>query len=489
MYDILLVYPPYLSKYKNPPLGLAYIGSYLESNGYSVKILDMDPLGIDFNDLEKLIKKNKPAIIGISFMTNQFGSAIKISQIVKKTDPAIKVVVGGNHASALSEELLGYDTVDIVVVGEGEYTMLELIEALDRENEDLSQIDGLAFRQNGSVFQTPRRQLIEDLDMLPFPLWRDFPIRKYSEMIIGVKEELPAFSVLATRGCPYRCAFCSSHIIFDRKIRFRSPRNILDELLFLYEHYRAKHFNFIDDTLTINHKLVLQLCNLIIEGGYDFKWIANARVNTVTLELLQKMRQAGCTNINFGIESGDPRVRKNINKNIAADEIKNAHKWAKQVGMIVSSYFMVGNKGEGWESVEMTIQLARELMTDCPTCSIATPFPGTPMYHEFGRNGWIRVKDWNKYYTTPHLIQDYVPICINDKMDQSEISNAYYYINAEFAKIKLKTKYGKFFFINPKLLKKEVLTRLNQQGLGGSLKLAYKVLKGLVRNVWNLRNL
>lgn len=485
--EILLIYPPYLAKYKNPPLGLAYLGSYLEKNGYSVKILDMDPLGLNFNDIEKIIKDKKPRIVGVSFMTNQFGNAIKISNIVKKVDPKISFVMGGNHATALPEELLNFSTIDFVIYGEGEISFLKLVDNIYKENIDYTSIKGLAFKDGGKIIINEPSPLIPDLDILPVPLWRDFPVHAYSEMIMGEKSELPAFSVMATRGCPAKCAFCSSHTVFTRTFRNRSPQHILSELLSLKENFGAKHINFVDDTFTINKKVIFEFCELLISWRYNFKWIANARVNSITLELLEIMKEAGCVNINFGVESGDPLVRKNIDKGISSQQIINAHSWAKKVGMIVSTYFMVGNKDEDWKSIEMTINLSKELKSDHPSCSIATPFPDTPMYYEFEKNGWIKVRDWDRYYTTPHLIHDYEPTCITNKMNQKEILSAYYYVNAEFAKIKLVTKYGKNYLFNSKFYKKEIFTRVMQQGVWGFTKLMHKLLKGFFKNVWNLR--
>lgn len=484
--EILLVYPPYLSKYKNPPLGLAYLGSYLESNGYPVNIIDMDPMEYKLSDLEFYIRNERPRVVGISFMTNQFGSAIEISKIIKKIDSNIKVVMGGNHASSLSEELAEYDSVDFVVVGEGEITTLELIRSFDTKHNDFSKIKGLVYKNGNSIFRTPPRPLIENLDTIPFPLWRDFPINKYDEMILGTDEELPAFSIMATRGCPSKCAFCSSHVVFTRRSRKRTAKNIFDEMVFLNKNYGAKHFNFLDDTFTIDQNLVKDFCDLIIESKFGFKWIANARVNTVTLNLLKLMKSAGCLNINFGVESGDPGVRKNIHKGVTSEQIENAHMWAREVGMKVFSYFMVGNRGENWDSINKTIELAKKLKTDHPSCSIATPFPGTPMQEEFEKNDWIKIKDWNKYYTTPHLIQNFIPVCVTDKLTQQEILDAYYYVNAEFAKIKLKTKYGKYYIFKLKFYQKEVYKRLSNQGIIEFSKLTIKMIKGFIQNVRNL---
>lgn len=481
MPDVLLVYPPYLSKYKNPPLGLGYIGSCLEHNGYTVKILDMDPIGYDFNDLEDYVRRGKPDIVGISFMTNQFSNAMRVSEIIKKICPEIPVIMGGNHASALPEELLKKESIDFVVIGEGEITMLELVHELGKSVPDFSKVCGIAYRQDGHIEYTPKRELIDDLDSLPFPLWRDFPPDEYSEMIIGTKEELPAFSILATRGCPNNCAFCSSHVIFTRRFRARSPQNVLDEMLFLNEEYGARHFNFVDDTFTISKSVISEFCDLLLENNLDFQWICNARVNTVTEGLLMKMRAAGCRNVCFGVESGDNRVRENISKNVKLNQIIDAHRWARKAGMVVISFFMVGNLGEDWDSIENTVKLAEELDTDVPTCSIATPFPGTRMRAIAEKNGWIKVRNWDRYLTSPHLMQDYMPVSVNGAMSQQELLDAYYYVNARFARKKLRSKYGQHYYANPVFYRKEIGKRFQERGAGEMLKLSYKMIRALAK--------
>lgn len=478
MTDILLIFPPYPSSYKNPPLGLAYLAACAERQGYGTKILDMDPMGIPLSGLDKHIKEQNPKLVGISFMTNQFGNAIKVAQIAKCVLPRVPVVVGGNHVSALPEEITKHDFVDFAVLREGEITFLELIENLHTGPTQWEKIDGLVFKENGSLVKNQSRALIEELDSLPFPKWDDFPVEAYSEKIHGVDEKLPVFSVLTSRGCPGKCAFCSSHTVFTRRFRKRSAENIYAEMQFLEDKFGARHFNFIDDTLTIDKQRIRKLCDLIIADRKQYRWIANARVNTVSEELLKRMHGAGCRNICFGVESGDPRVRKNIGKQISEEQIKNAHSWAKKAGLVVSSFFMVGNLSETWQSVEQTIALAKALRSDHPTCTIATPFPDTQFMEEAEKNGWLATKDWNKYITTPHLDQDYSPVSTNGFLSGKELLQAYYKVNAAFIKTKLATKYGDKYLLNPEFYIREIGGRIKNQGLRNLLLLGLNLLKG-----------
>jgi anaerobic magnesium-protoporphyrin IX monomethyl ester cyclase len=485
MFDILLVYPPYISKYKNAPLGLGYLASVAEKNGFTVKIVDMDPSGITLSDLNNLIKKNAPKLVGISFMTNQFSNALSVAKIVKHANAEISIIVGGNHVSAIPEEIIRYDFIDFAVVGEGEVTFQQFIEILSKGNNNWQDIDGLIFKRNGNIITNKKRDLIQDLDTIPFPKWDDFPYQVYSEKIIGVLEELPVFSVLTSRGCPGKCSFCSSHVVFTRRYRERSANNIFQELQFLEEKFGARHFNFVDDTLTINKKRIEELCDLLIKSNKKIRWIANARVNNVNPELLQKMYQAGCRNICFGVESGDPVVRENIGKRISEEQIKNAHAWAKKAGLIVTSFFMVGNLGETWQSIEKTIALAKELKSDYPTCSIATPYPGTRFMEEAEKHNWIITKNWDEYITSPHLNQKYSPVSSNGLMSAEDILRGYYKINAAFSKIKLITRYGEWYLLNNEFYIKEVIKRIVNQGFKHTFKLGFNLLKGKISNSTN----
>ncbi|MBT3219366.1 MAG: radical SAM protein [Proteobacteria bacterium] len=480
MANIVLVFPPYLSSYKSPPLGVAYLAAVAERAGHQATLIDMNGLGTCFSELSQRLTEIEPDIVGVSFMTNQFGNAIKAAQTARSALPQASIVLGGNHASALPEESLGYDAVDYVILREGEVTFLELIEALEGQKIAPQDIKGLAFRHEGQVVRTPPRELIEDLDSLPFPKWDDFPVEAYSDRLVGVGDTHPVFSVLTSRGCPNKCAFCSSHTVFTRKYRKRSAKNIFAELEYLEERFGAQHFHFVDDTLTIDKDRVRELCSLVRDNGKNYRWIANARVNTVSKELLREMYLAGCRNLGYGVESGDPAVRKAIAKGISSEQIRNAHTWAREAGLITSSYFMVGNMGETWESIDKTIALAKELNSDNPNCAIATPFPDTTMMAEAEKHGWLRTKDWDQYITTPHIVPDYLPVSSNGILTVEEMLRAYYKVSASFAEAKLITRYGKRYWLNPRLYAREIVNRSRRQGVVSTTRLGLKLLRGKV---------
>lgn len=481
MASVALIFPSYSYHLKSPPLGLAYIGSFLRDKGHSVSIIDMDALGMTFSDLRNAVESKKPDMVGISAMTPQIESAFKIAEKVKQVDKSIPVVIGGIHSSVFPEQVLNNKWVDFVVIGEGEISFYELVEKIS-SNDSLSfkEVKGIGYRNNNQIVITPQRSLIRDLDSLPFPLWEELQFHKSSRILSTDSENSKTYPILGTRGCPYHCIFCASNTVFKRAYRSRSAENIYEEILFLRKKYKAKQFDFVDDTFTINKEVLLSLCDLILENKLDIKFSLNARVNTVDEEMLRKIKKAGCINLDFGVESGDPSVLRKLRKGINRDQIESTHHLAKKVGLHVTSFFMVGNPGEDWASIKKTVDFVKTLETDYPTCSIATPFPGTELYEIGNRNGWIKVRDWSKYITTPYFMNNYQPVMSNGVLSQEEILKAYYYLNAEFAKIKLRTKYGKYYYFNFRFYKNEFFNRIQDKGIIGLLKLIYQLLKSWI---------
>jgi len=404
MSDVLLIYPPYTWEMKHPPLGLAYIAAVLERARYSVSLCDMNPLKLGVEDIGDVIKEHSPKVVGLSSMTPQISTVHHIAQVVKSIDPSIYVVVGGPHASALPDDTLKeYPAIDFTAVGEGEMLMVELVGTLLDGALIFQHIDGLAYRENGAVRINPLRAPYMDLDAIPLPAWHLLPMDKYSVPGYGGKISERTQVILTSRACPYQCVFCDSHSIFGRTFRSRSTENIIEEMEFLHQTYGITQFDFADDMITVHRKRLVNLCQAFIERGIPEKirWMANARVNTVDPELLKLMKEAGCVRVDYGMESGDPKVLKAIKKNITIEQAVEAHRWTKEAGLTVGAFFMVGNLEEDHESAKMTVALAREIRSDFPSVSIATPFPGTELYQIAKAKGWLMITDCSKFDTSP----------------------------------------------------------------------------------------
>lgn len=474
--NILLIYPPYISKVKTLPLGIAYLKAFLKGKGHRVNCIDMSAMHLDYQGLEEAVRKSKPDVAGVSFMTVQADNAQEVARTIKKVSKDIVTVAGGVHASALPVETLGYGNFDFAVLGEGEESFSELIQLLENGKNDFSRIKGIAFKDGSTVLVNESRGLIENIDLLPFPDWSDFPISNYTNAILGSDDDVSVFPILSTRGCPYDCIFCASNVIFKRKYRARSSRNIFQEVLGLMDRYNVCNFDFVDDTLTLDSARLIELCNLIIAKGIKIKWICNARVNNFTEAIARKLKDAGCVNICFGVESGDPAVWKAIKKNISYAEVISAHEAAKKAGLVVTSFFMVGNLEESRGSIRKTLELVSRLKTDYPTCSIATPYPGTRMYEIAKKENWLTVRGWGDYTTSPHVKSDYRPVWSNGILSGKEMLDAYYYINHKFLQKKLSTRYG-VYYLNPRFYKNEIYSRIRNIGFKGIFKMALQLMR------------
>ncbi|MCF7917111.1 MAG: B12-binding domain-containing radical SAM protein [Candidatus Omnitrophica bacterium] len=475
--DILLIYPSYTYPKKSPPIGLAYVAAALERAGFSVKIIDMAVLSMDCGSLQGFIGKHKPKVVGISFMTNQYKEALNVSKVVKDVDPNISVIVGGPHASALPEETLAENSIDIVVQGEGEETIVEVMDKLmNNKKSELNKVTGIFYKYRGDIQSSGSRILIPDLDLVPFPAWHLLPLNSYSVPSTGGNRSERVFAIISSRGCPSNCIFCDSHTIFGKKFRGRSAENIFSELVYLKDNFGAAQFDFVDDTITVNKDRIHELCALILESNYKFKWMCNARVNTVNSETLKIMKKAGCVRVEFGVESGDDQVLKKLRKSITVKQIKHAHNIAREAGLSIGSFVMVGNMGEDFNSVMKTKKFLEKLETDDIYISIATPFPGTELYRVAQSKGLLRIRDWSRYVTSPTYLPEYENIMRTDKMDSPEILRAFFYLHSEFVKKKFFTRYGKFFFFNPYFYKEVIFSVRNLKELFYKIKLAIRVL-------------
>lgn len=454
MSKVLLIYPSYYQVTKCPPVGLLYLAAVLRENGFKdVEILDMGVEKLNLIQLEEVIKSKNPKIVGISFMTPQVKIAKRIAVIAKKVNPSISVVVGGPHATCLPEEMMNLQEIDYVVIGEGEITFLELVRCIF-QSASPDMIEGLAYRRNlnGEIVINKRRDIIQNLDKLPFPAWDLVPVKKYSygAGFSFINTNKPVLAIMASRGCPGQCTFCDSHTLFGRKLRIRSAEIIFAEMKYLYEKFGIEQFDFSDDTLTVHKERLYKLCQLIIESKLPFKWACNSRVNRADKTLFHKMKEAGCIRVDFGVESGDPIVLKRIKKGITVEQALKVHRYAKEAGLQITSFFMVGLPGQDLESVKKSLRLIERLDTDIPNISIATPYPGTELYQEAIKNNWLKIKDWHKYTTSP-TYKGYKPTMRTDKMTQEEIIKAYNYSRLYSKLIQFRRRYGKIFYLNPRL--------------------------------------
>ncbi|MGD9015495.1 MAG: radical SAM protein, partial [Candidatus Omnitrophota bacterium] len=287
-----------------PCLGLAYIAAVLEKNAIEVEVIDNFVLRLRKHEVLNLIKAKGPDMVGISCLTPSAPIAFSIAKSIKEYNNKILTVLGNIHADLFSEEILKNQAVDIVVHGEGEYAMLELAKAAEN-NTDFTYIKGISFKKDGKIVKTNFREPLKDLDRLPYPAWRLFPFKKYGFLpFADVKK--PGLSILGSRGCPFRCTFCSLPNIGSNKYRKREPKNIVDEIEYLIANFPIRQIGFVDPIFPISKRDGLEFCDEMISRKLNNKiiWICETRVDKVDRELLREMRKAGCRRIVYGLESG-----------------------------------------------------------------------------------------------------------------------------------------------------------------------------------------
>jgi radical SAM superfamily enzyme YgiQ (UPF0313 family) len=288
---------------------------------------------------------------------------------------------------------------DIVVRGEGEETLLEIVQQLPNLPK-LEDVKGITFRKNGKIIRNPNRPFIQDLDALPRPAYKYIPIEKYR--IMG-KRLLP---IMTSRGCPFQCSFCAASQLFGAGFRGRSPKNVLDELEWLRDEYGAEGIAFQDDTLTFNRKRIMDICDGIIDRKINLPWGCGTRADVVTEEIINKMQKAHCNEVCFGVESGCQEMRDALKKKVTSEQIENAIKWAKAAGIFVTVSVILGYPGETRETLQQTLDYVRKIEPDDVWLCHATPYPGTELRALVEKNGWKMSEDWTLYNTMHPIFED-----------------------------------------------------------------------------------
>lgn len=362
----------------SPPLGIAYIAAVLKKNNYPVKIIDSPVENLTLSQLIERIKKYAPDVIGLTVNSINYKKLLKFGGIIKKINKNIKIAVGGPHISADPAGSIKNSSFDFGIYGEGDYTFLELIKALEK-NKPLSSVKGIVYKKNSKVMINPPRPPIQNLDEIPFPARDLLPPLKEYKMSIFYYKKYPVTTQISSRGCPYNCIFCDNNV-FGHTFRAHSPEYVVDEMEMLKDKYKIKEIMFYDDTFTLDKKRVLGICDEIIKRKLDISWSAGARVHTVDKNLLSRMKKAGCWNISYGIETGNPEIMKFIKKGINLSQVKKAVKESVDAGLEVRGLFMLGHPTETKKTLRDTIDFAKSLPFHSVNFTITYPIIGTELY-------------------------------------------------------------------------------------------------------------
>ncbi len=417
---VLLIYPNWKDPlYATLPIGLASIAAVLLKNGYEVKALDSSAYDLKISQIEEYIKEYQPDLIGMSVMTPLIKQALRISKIAKDVSKA-KIAIGGVHPSICPEEVISDENVDYAVMGEGEQVFLGLCNAL-KESQSLQGIKGLVYKDKGKIINNGPAELIGNLDELPFPAVYLFPLKKYRQ---SIGESSNFMTMMTSRGCPFTCTYCvnSCNVLFGKKYRAMSAERIIEEINYYISAYQTKEIVFYDDNFTFDTKRVARLCDLIIQNNLKFKWKCSSRIESINLELLKKMKKAGCYLIAYGVESGNEELLRSVKRFTNLGRVKDVFRQTHAQGIKTLAYFMMGFPDETKETIKKTIELAIKLDPNYIQFAIINPYPHTEIFEDYKKNNLLVTKDWSKYIYAGELT---TPVIRTKALTAEELQKEY----------------------------------------------------------------
>ncbi|MFQ5646661.1 MAG: B12-binding domain-containing radical SAM protein [bacterium] len=449
---------------KGIPLSLGFLAGYLLEKGVEVKIVDEQWGALTDEKIKELIGQFQPSLVGITSLTPVVYRSFQLAQQLKKVAPEITVILGNVHPTILPEESLKNEFVDIVVRGEGEVTLWECVQYREGKK-DIRDIPGVSYKREGEIVHNKARPYEKDLDK--------FPRLAYEHICDSIP--LPDFvptMILTSRGCPYRCIFCSSRDISGYVYRMLSPRRVVEDVEFLIEKYDIKGLWIADDNFVVNKKRTEEICRLFMERGINRKvtWGCQTRGDAIDGQILEVMKEAGCVNISFGIETGSQRLLDMIDKNEKVEDNARAVRLTNQAGIMTRGAFILGLPTETRAETIQTIKFAKSLPLDVAKFALATPYPGTELYNMAVKEGVDVQEDWSSLSTMTGISRyeaSYVPRGRTSKelknlqlrallefyLRPKQISAILKGENVEI-KIKSYKEIGKYFMVVLRLLKK-----------------------------------
>ncbi|MCD6309522.1 MAG: radical SAM protein, partial [Candidatus Eremiobacteraeota bacterium] len=361
-------------------------------NGVPVEVLDICALNLSPDATKEYIKRSRATVVGITTTTIGWLGTVECARLAREALPDAVIVVGGPHLSLYPIECLSFPEIDLGVLGDGEETLMEIVTRLE-EGWPLKKIKGTVYRDDdGTPVIAEPRPFIRDLDSLPFPAVDLFPLDRYRCLTI----EKPFFTMTTTRGCPYKCAFCTQ-VFCGNTVRYRSAGNLVDEIELYIKKYGAREIIMFDETFTLKKPRVLEFCRQVMERELKFRFNIRTRVDLIDEEILEAMKEAGCYGLHMGVESGSEEILKLMQKGTTLKQVHRAFNMARKLGFMTRGYFMLAYLDENNETYRKTIRLARELPLDWASFSITIPLPGTTLYKQARERGLIKKDFWRDY--------------------------------------------------------------------------------------------
>ena len=416
MPNILLISAPYSQSYgkMTPPvqlhLGLAYLAAAIEESGNNVRVVDMVAEGFSTGDLIKVLNEKHYDVAGFTVTTPTVSSSLRLAQEIKKHSPKTLIVFGGIHPTIKPRETIKNESVDVIVKGEGEITFKEIIEAL-KHSRDFSKVKGILYKENNTIKETSSRELLKDLDVLPFPARHLFKTKRYTYPDALYKETAPIFT---SRGCPGRCTYCNTFQVFTRAFRARSAKNVVDEIEFLVKKMGIKEIHIWDDNFTTIKKRVFEIRDEILTRKLKVKFAFpnGIRADFLSEEILKALKDMGVYSISVGVESGSQEILDKAHKGVKLEKIEEIFILAKKLKIETWAFFILGLPGENIETIKKTIRFAKKINPDIAKFHILKPFPGTEVYDYLCSKDYILTKDYDQFgiHTPPvHRLESLTP--------------------------------------------------------------------------------
>lgn len=397
---ILLVNPPTCMHVVTPPLSLGYLASNIKN--HEVKIIDSNKENLNVNKTVKKILDLKPDVLGLTSFTMNYSEACQIISKVKDMDKEITTALGGYHASALPRQVLAENKdVDYVFAGESEISFSSLIEKIGNDNKKgIEKIHGLCYRNSKSKICANKISILKNLDSLPFPAWNLIQPQTYPRKPHGVFiQNYPIAPIVTSRGCPFKCNFCSIRCVHGRSYRARSIDNVIKEIEYLINEFGIKEIHIEDENFILYRRRVIKFCKMLIEKKIEISWSCpnGVRIDTLNRDLLKLMKMSGCFYLAFGIESGSKKMQNLMKKNLNLKTVEKIIKLTNEVGIKTQGFFIIGYPGETEKSIEQTIQFSKKLLLDRAAFLTFVPLPGSQIYDELSKNGLLKSINWKRY--------------------------------------------------------------------------------------------
>jgi anaerobic magnesium-protoporphyrin IX monomethyl ester cyclase len=380
-----------------PPIGISYLASATRNEGHTVDIYDAASVGCSLTSALEFAIDFQPDVLCLSLYTIGLVEQYKFIKRVKKAIPWVTILAGGPHATALSiHTMKECSEIDFLVFGEGEHTIVELFKAIEGKMKPIS-LNGICYRNNGEVVQNEPRELINNLDEIPFPAFELLKKNgfRYSRRSFNLTDNVGV--IMSSRGCPFNCAFCFK-ATFGNRLRRRSPQNVVNEMQWQIKEFSVKEFQFLDDLFAVNSNWLNKFFDELNNQNLKVPWKCLSRVNSVNEEDFRNMHKHGCYGIEFGIESGNDQVLKDANKGITTVQIRKAFKTAKKIGFLTFGFFIFGLIKDTHKTIKQTLKFAKEIRPDLCGFAVLLPFPGTQIYSQLPEDLRFKWEKFNSYY-------------------------------------------------------------------------------------------